>query len=388
MDLHGKQLLEGLSARGHRVIVISTKHPSSKEYEEVDGIRFYYLKNTTFGSSRRGWKRESKKKYLEILRTEKIDITVSQSRAGYSIAGLSRKMNIPLVTIFHGYETMIFFSILKQVLNFKTDYWQLIKSLLATCYYTLFQEYPLLFYSTMMVAVSEKVREVMSRRLPGITSRMNVINYGIDLKIFDFSEETRSRGREMLGISEKEKVILFLSLISKQKGADIAIKAFRELSNDNSLRLIIGGAGEYLKGAKDLAKQYGLESRIIFPGFIPNEEAPLYYNASDIFIFPTLRLESFGIVIAEAMACKRPVIASRIGSIPYVIDDGIDGVLIEPGDYRGLAEQIKKILYDYAYSEKIAQNAYAKARSRFDIEKMIRETIQTFENARNAPIRD
>jgi len=50
MDLHGKHLLEGLAQRGHDVTVISTKHPSSKEYEEINGIRFHYLNETTFGS--------------------------------------------------------------------------------------------------------------------------------------------------------------------------------------------------------------------------------------------------------------------------------------------------------------------------------------------------
>jgi glycosyltransferase involved in cell wall biosynthesis len=383
MDLHGKHLLGGLAKRGHKVIVISTKHPSLKEYEEINGIKIHYLKDTDFGSSRKGWKRESRKKFLEIIRTENIDIAVSQSRAGYSIARLSKNMKMPLVTIFHGYETMVFFSILRQVLNFKTGIRQLIRSFFATAYYTFFQEYPLLFYSDRIIAVSKKVSNVMSGRFPNISPKIKMIDIGIDIKIFNFSEETRSRGREMLGIPAEEKVILFLSLISKQKGADVAIKAFREISHDNTLRLVIGGDGEYLEGAKELVREYNLESKVIFPGFIPNEEAALYYNAADVFIFPTLRLESFGIVIAEAMACKKPVIASRIGSIPYVIDDGIDGVLIEPGDYRGLAEQIDKILHDNIYSERLAQNAYLKARSRFDMEKMIKETMQIFEDTRN-----
>jgi glycosyltransferase involved in cell wall biosynthesis len=381
MDLHGKHLLEGLVGKGHVVIVISTKHPSGKKYEEINGIKLYYLENTRFGSPRRGWKQKSLKAFINILKAEKIDLVVSQSKAGYGVVRMVRGMGIPFVTIMHGYETMIFGSVLKQVMNFKKDYLSLFKSLLAALYYSLFQEYPLLVNSSRTIAVSDKVAEVIKRRPFVDPNKIEVINYGIDLGTFRISEEERENTRRELGLSDNERVILFLSLISRQKGADVALKALRELSKEKNIRLILAGDGDYLEGAKSLAQQLDIDSRVIFPGFIPNELAARLYNASDLFVFPTLRLESFGIVIAEAMACGKPVIASNIGSIPNVIDNGINGILIPPGDFRELASQIKRLFNDRMYSKALSEKAQLKATERFGLDRMVERTIEVFESA-------
>jgi glycosyltransferase involved in cell wall biosynthesis len=382
MDLHGKHLLEGLAEKGHEVIVISTKHPTGKKYEEINGIRLYYLENTTFGSPRRGWKKESLTSFRDLLKTEKIDLVLSQSRGGFGVVKFCKRNGIPFVTIMHGYETMIMFSILNQVLNFRKDYFSLAETLASSIYYSIFQEFPLLRHSSIIIAVSEKVAKVLGRRPFVDRKKITVVNYGIDLEIFKSSEKNRRETRTALSLLENDRVILFLSLISKQKGADVAIRAFRLLSREaKNIKLIVGGDGDYLPEAKRLAKALGIEDRVIFPGFIRNEDTSLFYNASDVFIFPTLRLESFGIVIAEAMACEKPVIASHIGSIPTVIEDGINGILFKPGDYEELATKIKRLINDQEYYEKLSQNAHSKAVERFGLDRMIDSTEKILECA-------
>jgi glycosyltransferase involved in cell wall biosynthesis len=375
MDLHGKHLLEGLAKKGHSITVISTKNPSLKEYEEIRGIKLYYLKHTTFGSSRKAWKRESTKKFKHLLKQENIDVVLSQSKAGYSVTRLAKKMGIPIVTIMHGYRRMIFSSILNQVINFRTGRLELLKSFLSLLYYSLFQELPLLMKSSIIIAVSERVAKALANRSYVEKNKVIVINNGIDIETFKPSEDQKKQFRDKLSILDQDRAILFLSLISKQKGTDIAIKALNELSHINDIKLIIAGDGEYLKEAKLLVKYYGIESRVIFAGFISNEDTPKYYNVSDIFIFPTLRLESHPIVLIEAMACMKPIIASNIGGIPDVIDDGINGILIPPGDFRELARQIDILLNDSSYSKTLASNARLKARDKFDVNRMIGETL-------------
>ena len=382
MDLHGKHLLEGLAKKGHEVMVISTKHPSGKKYEEIDGIKLQYLENTTYGSPRRGWKKESLKALHAILAKEEIDLVVSQSKAGYGVVRVVRGMGIPFVTIMHGYETMIFGSVLNQVMNFKKDYFSLLKSLLASLYYSLFQEYPILVNSSRTIAVSDKVAQVLGRRPLVKREKISVVNYGIDLEVFGASETKRRETRTALNLSDDDRVILFLSLISKQKGADVAIRAFKILSHEaKNTKLIVAGDGDYLPGAKQLAEGLGIADKVIFPGFVRNEDTSLFYNASDVFIFPTLRLESFGIVIAEAMACGKPVIASNIGSIPNVIDNGVNGILIPPGDFRELASQIKRLFNDRMYSKALSEKAQLKANERFGLNRMVERTMQVFESA-------
>jgi len=157
MDLHGKHLLEGLARKGHRVTVVCTRHPSGRQYDEMGDIRIHYLKNTTFGSSRGGWKRESVQKLEEILETDTVDIVLSQSGAGYGAAKVARQEGIPFATIMHGYETMIFWSVLNQVRNFKSGLSEVAKSLVSTLYYTITQEYRVLVNSSLIIAVSENV---------------------------------------------------------------------------------------------------------------------------------------------------------------------------------------------------------------------------------------
>ena len=295
--------------------------------------------------------------------------------------GIAKKMGIPIVTIMHGYKTMMFSSVLNQVINFRTGYSHLLKSFLSLLYYSAFQEFPLLVKSSIIIAVSERVANALGRRPLIDKNKVIVINNGIDIETFKPSEDQSKQIRDKLNILDQDRAILFLSLISKQKGTDIAIKAFNELSHLKNIKLIIAGDGEYLNDAKLLARYYGIESKVVFTGFIPNEDTPKYYNASDIFIFPTLRLESFGIVLAEAMACRKPVIASNIGSIPDVIDDGVNGILVPHGDFRELARQIDMLLNDQSYFETLGGNAYSKARERFDINRMVGETIKAFELA-------
>ncbi len=381
MDLHGKHLLEGLSEKNHKVTVISTKHPDGKKYEEINGIKIYYLEQTAFGSTRRGWKKYSIKKFKDIAKNEKIDIALSQQTAGFGVVKIARSMEIPFVTIMHGYQTMVFLSILNQVMNFRKDYLYLFKSFLSCLYYTAFLEFTVLRNSSAIIAVSNGVERVIRKRPFVERSKIRVINYGIDLKLFNSSEKERKTTRLKLNISNHDEVVFFLSLLSRQKGADIAIKALNELTNRKKLKLILAGDGEYFKEAQLLVKNLKLESKVIFTGFIHNEDTHEYYNASDIFIFPTLRLESFGIVIAEAMACGKPVIASNIGSIPDVIDNGINGVLFPTGDFIELARQINILLNDQRYSSTLIQNAREKALERYGLDRMVEETITVFESA-------
>lgn len=382
MEIHGRNLLERLSEKGHKISVISTKHPEGKEFEEIKGIKIYYLKNTTFGSSRKGWRKQALKKFRDIEKREDIDLVLSQQTAGYSVVKIAKSMGIPFVTIMHGCETMIFSSVLNQVRNFKRGYLSLFKAFLSSVYYSILQELYILRNSSLIIAVSDTVAKVIANRPFIDKNKLKVINHGINMDLFKISEDETKTTRKKLNILYHEKVILFLSFITKQKGADIAIRSFKRLVNENkNLKLIIAGNGEYLDEAKSLVNQLDIKPNVIFTGFIPNQDASKYYNAADIFIFPTLRLESFGIVIIEAMACGRPIIASNIGGIPDVIDDSINGLLIPPGNIDELTKKTLFLLKNKDFANKLAINAREKAVQKFSLEKMVEETINVFELA-------
>jgi glycosyltransferase involved in cell wall biosynthesis len=111
-----------------------------------------------------------------------------------------------------------------------------------------------------------------------------------------------------------------------------------------------------------MARRLGVEGSVIFCGAVPNTEIPAYLNASDVFLNPTMRIEGLPIVIVEALACGKPVIAHRIGGIPTVVENGVNGVLLAPStDSAQLARKTIEILSDSSLLEKLAQNAQARS---------------------------
>ena len=100
----------------------------------------------------------------------------------------------------------------------------------------------------------------------------------------------------------------------------------------------------------------------------------MYYNACDIFVSPTVRVESFGIVLAEAMACSKPVVSSAIGGTQYVVEDQISGLLVPPGEKTVLAENILKIASNPTLANELGIRARQRAAARFSSDRMVKDT--------------
>jgi glycosyltransferase involved in cell wall biosynthesis len=104
-----------------------------------------------------------------------------------------------------------------------------------------------------------------------------------------------------------------------------------------------------------------------------------YYQKSNVLVLPSLS-ESFGMVLLEAMACKKPVIGSNVGGIPYVIDNDQNGLLVPPKDPQALADAIIKILTNPQLAKKMGEEGYEKVMKNFTWEKQINTTKELIEN--------
>jgi rhamnosyl/mannosyltransferase len=107
----------------------------------------------------------------------------------------------------------------------------------------------------------------------------------------------------------------------------------------------VAGVGGDRPRLEALTRELGLSDIVRFVGFVPNEALPMYYNACDLFVCPTVRVESFGIVLAEAMACSKPVVSSSTGGTRYVIEDGKSGILVPPRNVQALSDAVM-LLHD------------------------------------------
>lgn len=146
--------------------------------------------------------------------------------------------------------------------------------------------------------------------------------------------------------------IMYLGGFSKRKNVRSLILAFKHTKDhfDKEHKLvIIGEDRDDLPKLKDMVKSLELESSVFFTGFVKESELPIFYNASEIFVYPSL-YEGFGLPPLEAMSCGTPVISSKVSSIPEVVGDA--GILIDPNS----TEYLEDALLTLSNSEKLKEN--------------------------------
>lgn len=383
MEIHGKLLVEGLTKMGHEVTIISTKHPSNLDFEEVNGIKINYLKNTVFGSKRKNWPDASLNKFLALNDKNPFDIILSQQSSAYGFPRYLLKRNkIPLVTRIAGTQLDMLTSVYNQTLNFKKGFLELFKEILRTFYNYFLVELPLYHKSTGLIVVSHHLDDSLKKFYFINQKKINLVFHGTNIEIFKPDKKSRDSVRDKYGISTDSKVLLIASTVSRQKGFNVTLTAFRKiLSIHSNTKLLVVGEGVYLEDLKRLAHQYDIQNNVIFTGHVSNDEISGFYNASDIFLFPTLRVEGFPRVLIEAMSCGKPVVASRIGGILSIVDDGKNGLLITPGNIDELIDKVLILLKDEAFASQLATNARKEVINKFSVEKMVEKTIKVFELA-------
>ena len=186
--------------------------------------------------------------------------------------------------------------------------------------------------------------------------------------------------RESLDIPEDTFIISFLSLIRPRKGLELLIKALSKLK-DEKLLLIIGGtveSQEYLKGLKEMCREYGIEQKVKWLGLVEPENLSSFYGVSDLFVFPSYE-EAFGMVVVEAMACGTPVLISK--GVPIwdeVVADGA-GWLIDfsPQD---IADKIRQLVSDSSLLQSLAEKASQSVRDRYDSDAVASLMKDCYEN--------
>ncbi len=212
--------------------------------------------------------------------------------------------------------------------------------------------------TTRIVAVSEAVAHSLARH--GISgSRVTVLLNAINIK--RFTEIDRNVIRNKFGISENEFIFLFAGRLTHQKGVDILLSAFKDVTQGT---LYIVGDGEDRDKLHDLSKQIGIDSRVKFLGI--RHDMPELYKITDVFVLPS-RWEGLVIVMMEAMASGLPIIASRIDGMNELVEEGRNGILISPENISELSEAMRTLLTDRSRRESMAYENL-KDSKKFDIQ--------------------
>lgn len=174
-----------------------------------------------------------------------------------------------------------------------------------------------------------------------------------------------------------DKYILYVGTIQPRKNIAVLIKAFSSLVKRGAIRhkLVITGRKGWLYGPLfELIKDEGMEEKVIFTGFVPDEDLPYIYNGADLFVYLSL-FEGFGIPPLEAMACGVPVICSNTTSLPEVVGDA--GILVAPSDHKAVEEAVLMIIGSPSLQKELREKGLIQAR-RFSWERTARETLDVY----------
>lgn len=334
--VHAHAIAEGLRARGHEVKIITTNFGAQTSDLPLDESQIIRVGRAMLVPSNGSFsyltvKRHMRETLQAICDREKFDLLHIHSPLDPSLPLVACNVrNVKKVGTFHSYV--------------ESDHW-----------YKIFRQYlgRRLEQLDGRIAVSQAAVDFLSRHFH---SSFHIIPNGIHLKEFRPDHPKLERFDD--GVFN----FLFVGRFEPRKGARYLLQAFNRVAalRKNCRLILVGGDGMlrhyYARFVDDIYKD-----RVIFEGMIRNGKLPPYYATADACCFPAVQNEAFGIVILEAMASGKPVIASRIRGYGDLVNDHEDGILVEPRDPVDLSAAMLRIMDDAELRKRLAENALRKA---------------------------
>ena len=381
MEVHVKTMSEGLVRSGHSVTIISSGHPTGIEYENQNGVDLYYCKDTLSGQYSNAWGMASNTLLSRLHATECFDVIWGEGGgAYYYIRSAKQMLKIPVVTFLQG---SFLGDLRTQIAELRCN-----KNLIALfakhfprrVYDYFVKDMTFTRKADAVIAPSKECKRDAELEYGLKKKKISYSINGIDVAKFKPLETRPAKAIEKFEIAKNDFVIFSASRLTREKGLHILIQAFgRILTILPNTKLIIAGIGPSKNFLCQQAEELGIKDKVHFLGHIANEKLVDYYNMCDIFVYPTLRYESFGISVAEAMACGCPVVAAKSGGVSTSIDDKINGFLYKP-DRRDQLEKIcLHLLANAELRSQISKSARHKAINYLSQERMIKDVLRVFQ---------
>ncbi len=222
-----------------------------------------------------------------------------------------------------------------------------------------------------VISVAEEARRYHIKISGSSEKQVTTIYNGIDLSPFLSMDAARERAavRAELGIPPDALVLITVAVLRPQKGIQYMIRALPDIlaSTPEVYYLVVGG-GPHETVLREEVQAAGMNGRVIFAGM--RTDVPRLLAASDVFVLPTLT-EALPTVLAEAMAARLPIVASRVGGVPEMITDGQNGALVEAEDTRGLAAACSRLLASPETRAAYGAEAWKTVNRKFSIERQV-----------------
>lgn len=221
-----------------------------------------------------------------------------------------------------------------------------------------------------VICITEALARFQVERVGIPRAKLVVVHYGLDAPPPSWGENPP------LALPEHARVLLALSRLVPQKGLDVAVRALPAIRRAHpEAVLVVAGEGPERGALEELADTLGVGVAVFLPGRAGDVSALL--ERAELLVHPA-RWEGFGLVLLEAMLASKPVVATRVSSIPEIVVDGETGRLVVPDDPRALAEAVVGVLDDPG---SLGGAGRARALERFSAGEMARKTASVYADA-------
>jgi glycosyltransferase involved in cell wall biosynthesis len=232
-----------------------------------------------------------------------------------------------------------------------------------------------------LIAVSAHAASESVELLSVPMERIDVIYHGVDSAFCPLPADQVEAFRQRRGLPEQ--FLLCVGTLEPRKNHTRLVEAFARI-NDSKIKLVLaGGKGWLYDELFARIEALDLSDDVIFPGYVPNDELPLWYNAAMAFVYPSL-YEGFGMPVLEAQACGTPVVTSNVPPLPETAGDA--ALLADPYDVEALAACLDQILGSGTLQSKLRERGLAHARQ-FTWARTARETARVYRRAASTDVR-
>lgn len=238
-------------------------------------------------------------------------------------------------------------------------------------------------HATMIIANSNSTRQD-AIELAGIpAAKIETIYICIDTRFSNvvIEEEEIRAFRKKQGLTDG--FLLYLGTLEPRKNLTTLLKAYAQLRKayGREEKLVLaGGKGWLYDTIFEKVRELGLETAVLFPGFVADSEQPLWYTSASAFVYPSL-YEGFGMPVTEALACGLPVVTSNVSSLPEA-GAGL-ALTVDPHDVQAMSEALYSALTDASLRQRCREQASTVAQ-RFSAQTMTEQTVEVYEQAHAA----
>jgi len=225
-------------------------------------------------------------------------------------------------------------------------------------------------FTTMLVAVSPEVRDDLVGLRVAPAEKFAVVRLGIELRERVTAESgARDETRRALGVAHDAFLVGWVGRMTAVKRTHDVLRAFRALLDGGAdAYLVLVGDGPDREPLERHAHQLGVARRCLFVGY--QDDVARFYDAIDVLLLPSVN-EGTPVSVIEALAAGRPAVATRVGGVPDVIRDGIDGFLVEVGDAEGLGARLGELARDPERRRQMGSAGQTRVLERYDVVRLI-----------------